>query len=295
MSYALNFSNNPIFSQFVRVQLGRITLFIAIGSFLLHLALYSFYHYFFGIAPSGLLSSPINAIYTPFSFLLVYEAYLLLYYLQYSTTFYVGKQYEIIILILIRGIFKDMTHLDLNRENFLSPDNQELWFDLVAVVVLFALILSFYKIYGKNEIVIHNSEATMQKDFRMQRFIQSKKILSYFLFFITLGIGVYSFINWIYGLRSGEEWFATPNINAIFFDHFFTLLILADVLILLLSLFYTDDFPIIIRNSSFVISTILLKLSFGAESGISQLFIIVGVSFGVGISALTNWYLKKQP
>ena len=65
-------------------------------------------------------------------------------------------------------------------------------------------------------------------------------------------------------------------------------------LVLLFSLFYTDEFPIIIRNSSFVISTILLKLSFGAESGISQLFIVAGVGFGVGISAITRWYTRRQ-
>lgn len=281
------------FSPALRLQLGRVTLFIAIASFLLHLILYTIYHYWWGLSPSGLLSSPINAIYTPFSFLLVYEAYLLLYYLQHSTTIYVGKQYEIIILILIRGVFKDMTHLDLDRNNFMSLSNQELWFDLVAVIVLFILILLFYRTGGKNATGFSTIESAPLADFRMKRFVQSKKTLSALLFIITLVIGIYSFGNWVYELQSGGEWVATPNINAIFFDHFFTLLILADVLILLFSLFYTDEFPIIIRNSSFVISTILLKLSFGAESGIAQLFIIAGVSFGVGVSFITHWFLKK--
>lgn len=293
MKKAFNYLADLFFSPALRLQLGRITLFIAIASFLLHLLLYTIYHYWWGLSPSGLLSSPINAIYTPFSFLLVYEAYLLLYYLQHSTTIYVGKQYEIIILILIRGVFKDMTHLDLDRSHLMSFNNQELWFDLGTVLILFILILLFYKVGGKNGTGFSTIEVAPLADFRMQRFVQSKKTLSALLFIVTFAIGIYSFGNWIYDLRFGGNWAVTPNINAIFFDHFFTLLILADVLILLFSLFYTDEFPIIIRNSSFVISTILLKLSFGAESGVAQLFIITGVGFGVGVSAIANRYMKK--
>lgn len=241
------------------------------------------------------MSDPINAIYTPFSFLLVYEAYLLLYYLQHSTTIYVGKQYEIIVLILIRGVFKDMTHLDLKGGSLGSANNLELWYDLGTVMVLFTVILLFYRVSGRQDLGLFGVSDLTQRDARMQRFILAKKNLSTLLFLAALGLGVYSFGDWLYGLRSGGDWVTTPNVNAIFFDHFFTLLILGDVLILLFSLFYTDDFPVIIRNSSFVISTILLKLSFGAESGVAQAYIVVGVVFGVIMSAITTRYTRLLP
>ena len=291
MPYKL--SSDLFFTPALRAKLGRYTLFLAIGSFLTHLGLFGIYHYVLGQDPAGLLSNPINAIYTPFSFLLVYEAYLLLYYLQHSTTIYVGKQYEIIVLILIRGVFKDMTHLDLTSGNWSSPSNLELWYDLGAVMALFALILLFYRVGGRQGMVQGVLLEPAQHDFKKQRFIVAKKNLSAILFLITVGIGMYSLGDWLYGLQAGGNWVATPNVNAIFFDHFFTLLILGDVLILLFSLFYTDDFPVIIRNSSFVISTILLKLSFGAESGISQVFIVVGVGFGVAMSAITQRYQRS--
>lgn len=289
------FSADLFFTPSLRARLGRYTLFLAIGSFVLHLALFAIYHYWLGLEPTGLLSNPINAIYTPFSFLLVYEAYLLLYYLQHSTTIYVGKQYEIIVLILIRGVFKDMTHLDLTGGSLWSANNLELWFDLGTVMILFALILLFYRVSGRQGMAMTGITDTSQKDASMRRFILAKKNLSALLFFAALGLGIYSFGDWLYGLRSGGDWVATPNVNAIFFDHFFTLLILGDVLILLFSLFYTDDFPVIIRNSSFVISTILLKLSFGAESGVAQAFIVAGVVFGVAMSAITTRYAKLLP
>ena len=289
---ASKLSADLFFTPSLRSRLGRYTLFFAIGSFLVHLGLYGYFHYLVGQDPAGLLSDPINAIYTPFSFLLVYEAYLLLYYLQHSTTIYVGKQYEIIVLILIRGVFKDMTHLDLSSGSWSSANNLELWYDLAAVLILFSLIFLFYRVSGRQGIGMTGSVGESKRDPRMQQFISAKKNLSVILFFIALGLGIYSFGDWMYGLQAAGDLVATPNVNAIFFDHFFTLLILGDVLILLFSLFYTDDFPVIIRNSSFVISTILLKLSFGAESGIAQVFIIVGVGFGVAMSAITLRYQR---
>ena len=57
-----------------------------------------------------------------FSFILVYEAFLLIYYLPRSFTTSVAKQYEIISLILIRKIFKDIPEVDLN-ENWISNEN----------------------------------------------------------------------------------------------------------------------------------------------------------------------------
>ncbi|MFN3489764.1 MAG: hypothetical protein ACK4YV_11545, partial [Emticicia sp.] len=91
----------------------QVILVIAIASFLIHLAI--IYLVDFGIIslhkPSELLKNPIAAIYTPFSFILVYEVYLLIYYLPKSITTYISKQYEIITLIIIRRLFKDLSTL----------------------------------------------------------------------------------------------------------------------------------------------------------------------------------------
>ena len=84
-------------------KVERFFLQIAIISFVIHLGLIFFIN--FSIlsidATSDLLKSPIAAIYTPFSFLIVYEVYLLIYYLPRSVTSYVNKQYEIILLIIM--------------------------------------------------------------------------------------------------------------------------------------------------------------------------------------------------
>ena len=51
-----------------------------------------------------LFVNPISAIYTPFSFILIYEAFLLIYFLPRSFTTAIAKQFEIMSLILIRKI-----------------------------------------------------------------------------------------------------------------------------------------------------------------------------------------------
>ena len=292
MAAKLNF--DLFFTPRFRAAVSKTTLYIAIITFVLHLLIYFTNYYFFTIHPDRLLANPINAIYTPFSFLLVYEAYLLLYYLPKSTSTYIGKQYEIITLILIRGVFKDITHLDLLASDAANKFYAELWYDLAAVLIVFALIFVFYKISRQYTHIAGKEQQTISKELNIQYFISSKKILSIILLLITVILGAYSFVDWMLDTSSSHDLQSAIDLNGVFFDHFFTLLIISDVIILLLSLFYTDDYPLIIRNSSFVISTILLKLSFSANGVMEQILIIAGVSFGVAMYFLSNLFVKLK-
>jgi hypothetical protein len=98
----------------------RVILWIALLSFIIHLLMIGLIH--FNIIninePSNLLKNPIAAIYTPFSFILVYEVYLLIYYLPKSTSIYISKQYEIIALVIFRRLFKDLSDLSLSSDWF---------------------------------------------------------------------------------------------------------------------------------------------------------------------------------
>jgi hypothetical protein len=80
------------------------------------------------------------------------------------------------------------------------------------------------------------------------------------------------------------------KINNIFFDEFFSVLIIVDVLLLLFSFFYSDKFHKIIRNSGFVISTILIKVSFLADGIVNNILIISAVLFGYIILIIHNLY-----
>jgi hypothetical protein len=127
---------------------------IAIISFLLHLTIIALVDFNLILVNdySKLLNNPIAAIYTPFSFILIYEVYLLVYYLPKSTTIYIGKQYEIITLIIIRRIFKDLTKLEFNVNWFSSKTNLNFTLDIIATIVLFYMIFIFYNLNRNNEI-----------------------------------------------------------------------------------------------------------------------------------------------
>lgn len=237
---------------------------------------------------SKLLSNPIAAIYTPFSFILIYEVYLLIYYLPKSTTIYIGKQYEIITLIIIRRIFKDLTKLDFKDNWFDSAANVNFTLDILATIMLFLLLFFFYKLSKENEI----NQSKIQKTTAIASFIKLKNIFAIILIPVFLSLSMYSLGHWIY-----ENFFSIAeivtkmkDINKIFFDDFFTILILIEVLLLLFSFFLSDKFNKVIRNSGFIISTILIKLSFGTEGFLNTILIVSAVLFGVIILSIHNKY-----
>ena len=280
----------PIFTHASRKSIGRWALYMAIFSFIVHLLLHLFRSYIPGGMDAALLRDPISAIYTPFSILLVYEAYLMIYYLRRSTTIYIAKQYEVISLILIRGLFKDMAALDLKIATWSSQHNLEFAADIILVVLAFYLVYWFYRLSGTYKYA--DFEAMEQKEIgpRLKQFIQAKNYLSFVLFVVFVILGFQSFFTWIVPTFQHIEQANMVAVNAIFFEQFYNFLIISDVIILLLSFLYSDNFPVIIRNSSFVISTIMLKLSFTAEGLLSQILILLGIGFGVLMLHVHNKY-----
>ena len=283
-----------LLSEKTKHKSEKVIVTIAIISFLLHLLI-------IGLADfkiiqiydhSSLLSNPISAIYTPFSFILIYEVYLLVYYLPKSTTIYIGKQYEIITLIIIRRIFKDLSKLEFNDNWFQSKINFNFSLDLLATILLFYLIYKFYKLNKINEA----NQIKIQKTVSVTNFINLKNIFAMVLIPIFLIMSVYSLSHWIY-----ESFFSISklvktikDVNKIFFDEFFTVLILVEVLILLFSFFLTDKFSKVIRNSGFIISTILIKISFGTDGILNTILIVVAVLFGVIILYIHNKYETQE-
>ena len=123
-------------------------MYLASVGFVIHLSLIFLNNYNLvdlSIINSNLLSNPISALYTPFSFILVYEAFLLIYYIPRSFTTAVGKQYEIISLIVIRKIFGDIPLIDLNENWIENSDNLQLIYDLLGILIIFFLIYLFRK------------------------------------------------------------------------------------------------------------------------------------------------------
>ena len=159
----------------------------------------------------------------------------------------------------------------------------------MASIILFYLIYQFEK-QGKRI-----AKTPIKDDTKIDRFILRKKAIAIVLVPVFFTMALVTLFNWTLGIS-----FASNNlpsfetINNLFFDEFFTVLILVDVVLLLLSFFYTDKFHKIIRNSGFVVSTILIRMSFGVSGLISTILIVVAVLFGLAIMLIHNKYEKNS-
>ena len=125
----------------------------------------------------------------------------------------------------------------------------------------------------------------------IEKFIIRKKIIAVILVTLFFVMAAVTLFNWRRGiLLSSNELTSFEGINNLFFDEFFIVLILIDVVLLLISFFYTDKFHKIIRNSGFVVSTILIRMSFGVTGLIGTILIVVAVLFGLAIIMIHHKY-----
>ena len=264
-----------VFSEGNKNVIERITINVSVAGFIIHLLLIlgKNYDLFHSPMDNLLLADPISAIYTPFSIILIYEIYLLVHYLPRSFTTSVSKQFEIISLIIIRRIFGDIPHIELASSWFSTAENLQLIYDLVGILVLFFLIYLFNRSRSK---IIPSKLTT-----NLKRFVNSKRAVSLILLPVLIITSTYTLYSWIKTQFFSTSIITSFELNAIFYNEFFTILILADVFILLLSFQYTERYSQLIRNTGFVICTILIRLSFGTDGLTNVVLIVSSVAFGL--------------
>lgn len=273
MTKKINDLHAFIFSKKNIKILESIILFLAVFGFIVHLGLIYLnlnYNIEFLKGVDNLLRNPISALYTPFSFILVYEAFLLVYYFPRSFTTSIRKEYEIISLVMIRKVFEDIPNINL-ESGILNADSLPLFYNLAGILIIYYFIFLFKKVKSK----------IPKKDPKtnLNRFISYKKSLSIILLPILFFLCFSNLYDWSYSVFILQNF--TENVNNIFFIDFFTILILVDVFILLISFRYTEEYAQVLRNTGFIISTILLRLSFSVYGLSSVLLLIGGVLFGL--------------
>tara|TARA_B100000941_G_scaffold233188_1_gene175697 strand:+ start:1787 stop:2683 length:897 start_codon:yes stop_codon:yes gene_type:complete len=286
-----NFKNydfhNLFFSSRSKNLIEKIILNIALFSFILHLGLIiASQNSLLGLNfSSDLLNNAIVAIYTPFSFILLYEVYLLVYYLPQSFTFYLSKQYEIITLIVFRRFFKDIASFDTSNINLNTIINSQIFYDLIASLILFFIVYLFNRnvIRNKNKKILIENKG-------LRRFVAQKEFIAALLIPLFFLMALYSFYSWSLGLFSIGNSFKMTDLNQIFFEDFFNILIFVDIIILLLSFFYSQSFHKIIRNSGFIVSTIIIRISFGVTGIINLSLIISALLIGLCVLVIHNLF-----
>ena len=234
MTKKINDLHAFIFSKKNIKILESIILFLAVFGFIVHLGLIYLnlnYNIEFLKGVDNLLRNPISALYTPFSFILVYEAFLLVYYFPRSFTTSIRKEYEIISLVMIRKVFEDIPNINL-ESGILNADSLPLFYNLAGILIIYYFIFLFKKV--KSKIPKKDPKTSLT------RFISYKKSLSIILLPILFFLCFSNLYDWSYSVFILQNF--TENVNNIFFIDFFTILILVDVFILLISFRYTEEY-----------------------------------------------------
>ena len=267
-----------------RVRAG--VLIFSVLAFMGHLLIYAL-HQMEMITVEGeaktLVNSPLSSLYTPFSILLTYETYQLIRTLPSSFSNSVGKQYEVVTLLVVRDVFKRLADFDADDEWAINGELGLILLECITFLILFFTALS----YRRSSDV---SEISTVDDSELDSFVHSKRIISLMLFIAFIGMAAYSFTTWTLAVIDGKGGVD----REVFFSDFFTILILADILILLLSYRFTVDFANLARNTGFILSTVILRVAISAP-GISAviLFALSGI-LGLAILRISSEFVRDR-
>ncbi len=280
-----------LFSHKARQMFERYIIHLAILGYLVHIVYLTANRLIMGYPPPQIFHNILLALYTPFSLILIFEVYLLVYYLPRSTTEYIAKEYEIIALIMIRRLFYDLGHITLTRQWFADKTDLTFTIDLVATLGIFFLIWLFYTLL--RSIRKYARQPSSEKQNQINQFILTKRRVASLLLIIFAAMLIYSIGDAIFlSLINGKP-FTVKYLSSIFFEDFFTVLIVSDVFLLLYSHYHTHDFHRVMRNSGYIVSTVLIRLSFTAEGIISSFLILSAVAFSLVISWIYLQYEKQ--
>lgn len=215
------------------------------------------------------------AIEQAFNLLLALEVISLIFSLAHSVTKSVGKQFEILSLILLRDTFKEFSHFN---EPLQWLEIQESLAAIVASAVgallIFVLLGFFYKAQRSHPI-------TADENIR-SHFILTKKLLALLLLFSFIGISIFDL--WGYFSAGHPE-------NT--FASFYTLLIFSDVLVVLISLRYSSHYLVSFRNSGYAVATVFIRLALIAPIIVGAFIGVGTILFALGISLAYNAFAPK--
>jgi hypothetical protein len=217
------------------------------------------------------------AIHVAFSLLLFFEVFGLVFSLAGSVSMSVGKQFQILSLILLRQSFEGMVHFSepLAWESVMHPALNMIA-NAVGSLVIFLLLGIYYKLQ-RHRPITSNPETG-------KHFIASKKIVSLLLLSIFILIIITTRPNLF-----------TEEAVKDFFSLFYTILVFSDVLLVLISLRYSSSYPVVFRNSGFAIATILIRLTLTAPPFFNVLLGIGATAFAIGITIAYNSFKDPVP
>ncbi len=188
-----------------------------------------------------------KAIELAFTFLLFFEVISLVFSLVKSVSVSMEAQLQILSLILLRDAFRLFGEFP-ETYAWAAIHHKVLFMfvDAFGALVIFCIII-FIRRIDRHKSICKNPDD-------QQSFINIKKLISFVLLLVFVAMIVLD----VYYFFRQETVFN-------FFHYFFTILIFNDILLVFISLRYSNHYRILFRNSGFALATIIMRLALEIE------------------------------
>lgn len=208
------------------------------------------------------------AIKLAFTLVLLIELVDLVFVLPCSVSKSVGKQFEILALILLRNAFKELTGFEEPIE-ISEPLRQVLPIvsDGVGAVLLFAG-LGFYR-----SLLQHQGQEGEKAE--LYHFVAAKKTVALALLGVFAATGVWSLY----------LFFLVGDQHVEYFEIVYTVLIFSDILLVLVAQRHHPHFRSIFRNSGYALSTLLIRLALAAPRYYDVGLALTAMVLALGVTA----------
>lgn len=259
-------------------RLRSVAINLAIAGFLIHVVACTLHGFSLLDVPgmNSFIDSYLDALYTPFSIILAYEVYELIRAIPESFSVAIGKQFEVMSLLVVRDIFKNLADVEATQGSALDSDVALIALEAVAFLILFTTALYFRS-------MTLNTKSTTEPSAAVVRFVDQKKTLAVALAFVYVLLAIYSFTSWSLSTVDGDGDLS----RTVFFLDFFTFLILSDIVILLVSYKHITDFPQLARNTGFVLSTVTIRVGIGTPGFTGAALFILSALLAAGVLRLS--------
>jgi hypothetical protein len=281
-----------LFSESNVTKLKKLAVSLSIAGFAIHLVLIflarSLAHPPLLIAEAG--RNYLSAISTPFSFILFYEVLTLIGTLAASTTQSIAGQFEIVSLVFIRDVFRDIAKAnDLITEHRLTMETLPLFVDMWSGFLMFSLVAVFRHVALRHA---HSSEARILSK-ELAQFVSQKRAISIGLTILLTLMAAYNLALVVASVWSclwtGSR-FTEPATT--FYNDLFTVMIFTDVLILILSIVASGHYEMVFRNAAFVVAIILVRFALTEGYPYGAGLALLAMAFGILTLLVYKYHLR---